>query len=143
MWTHTTLLQICPLQFQRGTDFISSKSMHLYFFSSFDCRVFSPDGYHPLHAHALPAEPHHPKVPKNKTPRTMAWVQIFLHLFLSEPPMAFILWSQNKQERQKNHPCLYQPRRVTGERLGHVATSLGHAWSPFIPLPQFRSLLSL
>lgn len=44
---------------------------------------------------------------------------------------------------RKNHPCLYQPPRVTGERLGHVATSLGHAWSPFIPLPQFRSLLSL
>lgn len=83
------------------------------------------------------------KVPKNMTPRTMAWVQIFLHLFLSEPPMAFILWSQNKQERQKNHPCLYQPPHVTGECLGHGATSLGHAWSPFIPLPQFRSLLSL
>lgn len=30
----------------------------IFFFSSFDCRVFSPDGNHPLHAHALPAEPH-------------------------------------------------------------------------------------
>lgn len=83
------------------------------------------------------------EVPKNMTLRTTTWVQIFPHVLLSEPPKAFSWWSQTKQERQKNHPCLYQPSYVTGEHLGHGATSLGHTWSPFIPLPQFCSFLSV
>lgn len=143
MWTHTTLLQICPLQFQRGTDFISSKSMHLFFFLLLIAGFFLLMVITCCMPTLSLLSPITPRCQRTRPQGLWCGCRSSCTCFCLSLPWLSSCGLKTSRRGRKNHPCLYQPPRVTGERLGHVATSLGHAWSPFIPLPQFRSLLSL